>query len=91
MFLAKDLLEYDPELEPAMRFVFGNILICTSDDAAKKVGFEFFVSSFYSTLHVITPFGILHLRLLFVHPRRICWSFLICLFVFCFLFSKHVV
>lgn len=28
VFLAKDLIEYDPELEPAMQHIFGNVLVC---------------------------------------------------------------
>lgn len=37
VFIAKDLIEYAPELEPAMRHVFGSVFICTSDNDAKKV------------------------------------------------------
>ncbi|KAM3719094.1 Structural maintenance of chromosomes protein [Dirofilaria immitis] len=40
VFIAKDLIEYAPELEPAMRYVFGNVFICTSDSDAKKVTFD---------------------------------------------------
>uniref|UniRef100_A0A1I8EKE5 Structural maintenance of chromosomes protein n=1 Tax=Wuchereria bancrofti TaxID=6293 RepID=A0A1I8EKE5_WUCBA len=40
VFIAKDLIEYAPELEPAMRHVFGNVFICTSDNDAKKVTFD---------------------------------------------------
>lgn len=27
VFLAKDLIEYNPELEPAMKNIFGNVLV----------------------------------------------------------------
>ncbi|VDN89119.1 unnamed protein product [Brugia pahangi] len=40
VFIAKDLIEYEPELESAMRHVFGNVFICTSDNDAKKVTFD---------------------------------------------------
>ncbi|OZC11181.1 RecF/RecN/SMC protein [Onchocerca flexuosa] len=40
VFIAKDLIDYAPELEPAMRHVFGNVFICTSDNDAKKVTFD---------------------------------------------------
>uniref|UniRef100_A0A915PWC6 Structural maintenance of chromosomes protein n=1 Tax=Setaria digitata TaxID=48799 RepID=A0A915PWC6_9BILA len=40
VFIAKDLIEYPPELEPAMRHVFGSVFICTSDNDAKKVTFD---------------------------------------------------
>ncbi|CAG9531598.1 unnamed protein product [Cercopithifilaria johnstoni] len=40
VFIAKDLIEYAPELEPAMCHVFGNVFICTSDNDAKKVTFD---------------------------------------------------
>ncbi|VDK87782.1 unnamed protein product, partial [Litomosoides sigmodontis] len=40
VFIAKDLIEYAPELEPAMRHVFGNVFICTSDNDAKRVTFD---------------------------------------------------
>uniref|UniRef100_A0A183D3B4 SMC hinge domain-containing protein n=1 Tax=Gongylonema pulchrum TaxID=637853 RepID=A0A183D3B4_9BILA len=36
VFVAKDLIEYAEELEPAMRHVFGNVFVCTSDDDAKR-------------------------------------------------------
>lgn len=39
VFIAKDLIDYPPELEPAMRHVFGSVFICTSDNDAKKVDF----------------------------------------------------
>lgn len=40
VFLAKDLLAYNPELEAAMSFVFGSILITTSDEYAKQVTYD---------------------------------------------------
>ncbi|MFH4975124.1 hypothetical protein AB6A40_001833 [Gnathostoma spinigerum] len=40
VFLAKDLVQYDKQLEPVMRFVFGNTLICTTSDFAKKVTYD---------------------------------------------------
>ncbi|KAI1727452.1 SMC proteins flexible hinge domain-containing protein [Ditylenchus destructor] len=40
VFLAKDLIEYDPELEPIMQNVFGTILICNTMDQAKLVTFN---------------------------------------------------
>uniref|UniRef100_A0A8R1TJ54 Structural maintenance of chromosomes protein n=1 Tax=Onchocerca volvulus TaxID=6282 RepID=A0A8R1TJ54_ONCVO len=40
VFIAKDLIDYPPELEPAMRHVFGSVFICTSDNDAKKVTFD---------------------------------------------------
>uniref|UniRef100_A0A0N5AQ25 Structural maintenance of chromosomes protein n=1 Tax=Syphacia muris TaxID=451379 RepID=A0A0N5AQ25_9BILA len=40
VMLAKDLLGYDNELEPVMNYIFGNVLITTSDDYAKQVTFD---------------------------------------------------
>ncbi|KAL3994489.1 RecF/RecN/SMC N terminal domain family protein [Acanthocheilonema viteae] len=45
VFIAKDLIEYAPELEPAMCHVFGNVFICTSDSDAKKVTFDAHINS----------------------------------------------
>lgn len=38
--LAKQLVEYPPELEPAMNSVFGQTVICSSMEVAKKVAYE---------------------------------------------------
>ena len=35
--LALDLIDYDPQLENAMRFVFGSTLVCTDIEVAAKV------------------------------------------------------
>ena len=35
--LALDLIDYDPALENAMRFVFGSTLVCTDIEIAAKV------------------------------------------------------
>ena len=37
VYRAIDLVEYDPHLKPAMEFIFGNSLICTDSNVAKKV------------------------------------------------------
>ena len=37
--LALDLIEYDGELEPAMKFVFGNILVCNTSQIAEEIAF----------------------------------------------------
>ena len=37
--LALDLIEYDQELEPAMKFVFGNILVCNTSQIAEEIAF----------------------------------------------------
>ena len=39
VYLAKELVEYDPEIEPAVNFVFGNIFVAEDEDTAKKVAF----------------------------------------------------
>jgi len=38
--LALDLIGYDEQLEPAMKYVFGSSLICSDMNAAKQVAFE---------------------------------------------------
>ena len=37
--LALDLIEYDQELEPAMKFVFGNVLVCNTSQIAEEIAF----------------------------------------------------
>ena len=37
--LALDLIEYDEELEPAMKFVFGNVLVCNTSQIAEEIAF----------------------------------------------------
>ena len=37
--LALDLIEYDKEIEPAMKFVFGNILVCNTSQIAEEIAF----------------------------------------------------
>ena len=37
--LALDLIEYDKELEPAMKFVFGNVLVCNTSQIAEEIAF----------------------------------------------------
>ena len=37
--LALDLIEYDAELEPAMKFVFGNVLVCNTSQIAEEIAF----------------------------------------------------
>jgi structural maintenance of chromosome 2 len=39
VYLAKELIEYDTEIEPAVNFVFGNIFVAEDEDTAKKVAF----------------------------------------------------
>ena len=39
VYLAKELVEYEPEFEAAVNFVFGNIFIAEDEDTAKKVAF----------------------------------------------------
>ena len=34
-----DLIEYDEELEPAMKFVFGNVLVCNTSQIAEEIAF----------------------------------------------------
>ncbi|NXN19346.1 SMC2 protein, partial [Indicator maculatus] len=40
MNLALHLIEYDPELQKAMEYVFGGALVCSSMDTAQKVTFD---------------------------------------------------
>lgn len=35
-----DLIEFEPELRPAMEWVFGQVFICTDGDAAAKVTYH---------------------------------------------------
>jgi structural maintenance of chromosome 2 len=37
--LALDLIEYDEDLEPAMKFVFGNVLVCNTSQIAEEIAF----------------------------------------------------
>ena len=37
--LALDLIDYEEELEPAMKFVFGNILVCNTSQIAEEIAF----------------------------------------------------
>ena len=37
--LALDLIKYDEELEPAMKFVFGNVLVCNTSQIAEEIAF----------------------------------------------------
>ena len=37
--LALDLIEYEKELEPAMKFVFGNVLVCNTSQIAEEIAF----------------------------------------------------
>ena len=37
--LALDLIEYEQELEPVMKFVFGNILVCNTSQIAEEIAF----------------------------------------------------
>ncbi len=39
VFLAKELLTYSPDLEPAMNNIFGNIMVALDEDTAKKVAY----------------------------------------------------
>lgn len=39
VWLAKELVEYDPELENAVNFVFGNTFVAEDEETAKKVAF----------------------------------------------------
>jgi len=39
VFLAKELLDYSPELEPAMNNIFGSTMVALDEDTAKKVAF----------------------------------------------------
>ena len=38
--LALDLVGYNPELEAAMKYVFGNVFVCTDMNSAKEVAFN---------------------------------------------------
>lgn len=40
VFSAMDLIEFEPELRPAMEWVFGQVFICTDGDAASKVTYH---------------------------------------------------
>ncbi|XP_026292869.1 structural maintenance of chromosomes protein 2 [Frankliniella occidentalis] len=40
VFSAMDLIEFEPELRPAMEWVFGQVFICTDCDAAAKVTYN---------------------------------------------------
>lgn len=40
VFAAMDLIEFDPELRPAMEWVFGQVFVCTDCDAAAKVTYH---------------------------------------------------
>ena len=39
VFLAKELLSYSPDLEPAMNNIFGGIMVALDEDTAKKVAY----------------------------------------------------
>jgi chromosome segregation ATPase len=39
VFLAKELLSYSPELEPAINNIFGGIMVALDEETAKKVAF----------------------------------------------------
>lgn len=38
--LAKELVEYDPEIEPAINYVFGNVFVADDEETAKKIAFN---------------------------------------------------
>jgi structural maintenance of chromosome 2 len=40
VFLAKELLEYAQELEPAMNHIFGSTMVALDEETAKKVAFN---------------------------------------------------
>ncbi|XP_059484394.1 structural maintenance of chromosomes protein 2 [Neocloeon triangulifer] len=40
VWLAMDLVEFDPQLKPAMQRIFGNTLVCRTQDAAKSLPFN---------------------------------------------------
>lgn len=40
VFPALSLIEYDPEMEPVMKFIFGGTLVCTDMNVAKRVTFH---------------------------------------------------
>uniref|UniRef100_A0A0N5CBR4 Structural maintenance of chromosomes protein n=1 Tax=Strongyloides papillosus TaxID=174720 RepID=A0A0N5CBR4_STREA len=50
VWLALDLISYDPKYRVAMEYVFGNILVCSSADVAKRVCFNRDVSTRCVTL-----------------------------------------
>lgn len=40
VFPALDLIDFEPELRPAMEWVFGQVFICADGDAASKVTYH---------------------------------------------------
>jgi structural maintenance of chromosome 2 len=40
VFLAKELLEYAPDLEPAMNQIFSSTMVALDEDTAKKIAFN---------------------------------------------------
>ncbi|KAK3911305.1 Structural maintenance of chromosomes protein 2 [Frankliniella fusca] len=61
VFSAMDLIEFEPELRPAMEWVFGQVFICTDCDAAAKVTYNREISKRCVTLDgdVFDPAGTL--------------------------------
>jgi structural maintenance of chromosome 2 len=39
VYLAKELIEFDPEVESAVNFVFGNWFVAEDEETAKKIAF----------------------------------------------------
>lgn len=62
VWLAKELIDYPPELEAAMSFVFGNTLICPDLNSAKRVCYDQSVMTRTVTLdgEDLNPAGVLH-------------------------------
>ncbi|KAM6187299.1 structural maintenance of chromosomes protein 2 isoform 1-T1 [Sarcoramphus papa] len=62
LHLALSLVEYDSELQKAMKYVFGTTLICNNMDNAKKVTFDKRIMTKSVTLDgdMFDPQGILH-------------------------------
>ncbi|XP_065717437.1 structural maintenance of chromosomes protein 2 isoform X1 [Patagioenas fasciata] len=62
LHLALSLVEYEPELQKAMKYVFGTTLICDNMDIAKKVTFDKRIMTKSVTLDgdVFDPQGTLH-------------------------------
>ena len=40
VFLAKELLDFSPEVEPAINNIFGNSFVALDEETAKKVAFQ---------------------------------------------------
>lgn len=89
MHLALSLVEYEPELQKAMEYVFGTTLVCDNMDIAKKVTFDKRIMTKSVTLDgdVFDPQGTLRGGNCWFYSYNNTVCLLICLLV-CMFFIK---